>query len=196
MSRLFISHSGANNTEAVAIRDWLAREGWDEVFLDLDPARVQAGADELGNGAIGIAGDVTKSAELNAAVARVASELGGLDVLINSTVAPYQPTLLHDLAIELIPQILMQQAVGPMLITRAFLPTLRAQGSGCVVNIASDAVKVPTPGETSPPCASAASTWSTRWLAAATAIRRATPAAGWTARRIRSRRWQATTMCA
>jgi formylglycine-generating enzyme required for sulfatase activity len=39
MSRLFISHSSANNSEAVAIRDWLAREGWDEVFLDLDPAR-------------------------------------------------------------------------------------------------------------------------------------------------------------
>jgi TIR domain len=39
MSRLFISHSSANNAEAVAIRDWLAREGWDEVFLDLDPAR-------------------------------------------------------------------------------------------------------------------------------------------------------------
>ena len=39
MSRLFISHSSANNAEAVAIRDWLVREGWDEVFLDLDPAR-------------------------------------------------------------------------------------------------------------------------------------------------------------
>jgi CHAT domain-containing protein len=39
MSRLFISHSSANNAEAVAIRDWLACEGWDEVFLDLDPAR-------------------------------------------------------------------------------------------------------------------------------------------------------------
>ena len=39
MSRLFISHSSANNAEAAAIRDWLVREGWDEVFLDLDPAR-------------------------------------------------------------------------------------------------------------------------------------------------------------
>jgi tetratricopeptide (TPR) repeat protein len=39
MSRLFISHSSANNAEAVVIRDWLVREGWDEVFLDLDPAR-------------------------------------------------------------------------------------------------------------------------------------------------------------
>jgi hypothetical protein len=34
MSRLFISHSSANNAEAVAIRDWLAGEGWNDVFLD------------------------------------------------------------------------------------------------------------------------------------------------------------------
>jgi hypothetical protein len=39
MSRLFLSHSSANNVEAVAIRDWLAGEGWNEVFLDLDAAR-------------------------------------------------------------------------------------------------------------------------------------------------------------
>jgi len=39
MSRLFISHSSANNAEAVAIRDWLASEGWNEVFLDVDAER-------------------------------------------------------------------------------------------------------------------------------------------------------------
>ena len=39
MSRLFISHSTQNNAEAIALRDWLASEGWDDVFLDLDPAR-------------------------------------------------------------------------------------------------------------------------------------------------------------
>ena len=39
MSRLFLSHSSDNNAEAVAIRDWLAGEGWNEVFLDLDPGR-------------------------------------------------------------------------------------------------------------------------------------------------------------
>jgi len=37
LSRLFISHSSADNGEAVAIRDWLAAAGWDDVFLDLDP---------------------------------------------------------------------------------------------------------------------------------------------------------------
>src|SRR6476646_1727862 len=39
MARLFISHSSANNDKAVEIRDWLAKNGWDDVFLDLDPER-------------------------------------------------------------------------------------------------------------------------------------------------------------
>ena len=37
MARLFISHSSANNDKAVEVRDWLAKNGWDDVFLDLDP---------------------------------------------------------------------------------------------------------------------------------------------------------------
>jgi hypothetical protein len=38
--RIFLSHSSTNNAEAVALRDWLEREGWkDEIFLDLDPQR-------------------------------------------------------------------------------------------------------------------------------------------------------------
>ena len=39
MARLFISHSSRNNDKAIAVRDWLAANGWDDVFLDLDPAR-------------------------------------------------------------------------------------------------------------------------------------------------------------
>ena len=39
MSRIFISHSSANNAEAVALRDWLVSQGWEDIFLDLDPER-------------------------------------------------------------------------------------------------------------------------------------------------------------
>jgi hypothetical protein len=39
MSRIFISHSSLDNFEAIALRDWLAAQGWDDVFLDLDPDR-------------------------------------------------------------------------------------------------------------------------------------------------------------
>ncbi len=40
MSRIFLSHSSANNAAAVALCDWLASNGWkDEIFLDLDTQR-------------------------------------------------------------------------------------------------------------------------------------------------------------
>lgn len=39
MSRIFLSHSSRNNAEARALADWLATQGFDDVFLDLDPQR-------------------------------------------------------------------------------------------------------------------------------------------------------------
>src|SRR3984893_7416802 len=39
MARLFISHSSRNNDTAIRLQDWLAKNGWDDVFLDLDPER-------------------------------------------------------------------------------------------------------------------------------------------------------------
>ena len=39
MARLFISHSVTNNAAAIAMRDWLAEQGFDDVFLDVDPYR-------------------------------------------------------------------------------------------------------------------------------------------------------------
>jgi hypothetical protein len=39
MARLFISHSSRNNDKAIEVRDWLAKNGWTDVFLDLDPER-------------------------------------------------------------------------------------------------------------------------------------------------------------
>ena len=37
MACLFISHSSSNNDKAIEFRDWLAVNGWDDVFLDFDP---------------------------------------------------------------------------------------------------------------------------------------------------------------
>jgi len=39
VARIFLSHSSENNAEAVALRDWLNSQGWDDLFLDLDPVR-------------------------------------------------------------------------------------------------------------------------------------------------------------
>ena len=44
MSRIFLSHSSENNAQAIALTRWLEQEGWNDVFLDLDPERgIKAG---------------------------------------------------------------------------------------------------------------------------------------------------------
>jgi formylglycine-generating enzyme required for sulfatase activity len=39
VSRIFLGHSSANEAEAIAIQEWLTEQGWDDIFLDLDPER-------------------------------------------------------------------------------------------------------------------------------------------------------------
>lgn len=39
MARVFLSHSSKDNPAVLALRDWLVAEGWDDLFLDLDPKR-------------------------------------------------------------------------------------------------------------------------------------------------------------
>lgn len=39
MSHILLSHSSKDNFWAIALADWLRSEGWDDLFLDLDPER-------------------------------------------------------------------------------------------------------------------------------------------------------------
>jgi 2-hydroxycyclohexanecarboxyl-CoA dehydrogenase len=95
-----------------------------------------------------VAADLNEPESAERAAEEAERVLGSIDVLVNSTVAPYQPTLLHQIPIRELRDILAQQALGPLLMTRAVLPAMRRQGRGSIINIASDAAKVPTPGET------------------------------------------------
>ena len=48
MSRLFISHSSKNDDWAIALQEWMIREGWsgkDDIFLDFDPDSGIAGGE-------------------------------------------------------------------------------------------------------------------------------------------------------
>jgi NAD(P)-dependent dehydrogenase (short-subunit alcohol dehydrogenase family) len=94
------------------------------------------------------AADANDPAQAVAAVERARSLIGSLDVLVNSMTATYVPTLMHEMAIEDMSGILTQQALAPMHMTRAVLPVMREQRGGAIINIASDAGKVATPGET------------------------------------------------
>ncbi|MFC8178752.1 SDR family NAD(P)-dependent oxidoreductase [Rhodococcus sp. NPDC057297] len=109
-----------------------------------------------------IAADAADVDQVESAVATAHSALGSIDVLVNSTTTAYKPELLHRTPTADIAGILMGQALPPMLTTRAVLPLMQAQGGGSIINIASDAAKVPTPGESALGAAMAAIVMFTR----------------------------------
>lgn len=106
--------------------------------------------------------DASDVGQVDESVAAAQEALGSVDVLVNSTTTAYRPELLFRTPTEDLSGILMGQALPPMLLTRTVLPLMQAQGGGSIVNIASDAAKVPTPGESALGAAMAAITMFSR----------------------------------
>ena len=93
-----------------------------------------------------VAADVSDAESVAQLVATAARELDGpIDVLVNSAGGDFLPTLFHDTAPADIDGIVRTWLLGTMLVCRHALPHLR--DGAAIVNVASDAAKVPTPGE-------------------------------------------------
>jgi len=112
-----------------------------------DKARAAVASAHPGADILFVAGDANRAADATRICEIAHRRFGSIDVLLNSTVGPAGPTLLHQIPIEDVEQILLAQLMGPLLMSRAALPYMREQGAGCIVNVASDAGKLATPGE-------------------------------------------------
>lgn len=95
-----------------------------------------------------VSADANDAAQAEQAVATIAGLLGGIDYLVNGTVATVVPQLFHLTPIEALASIVTEQMMGPLHMSRAVMPVMREQKGGSIVNIASDAGKATTPGET------------------------------------------------
>jgi NAD(P)-dependent dehydrogenase (short-subunit alcohol dehydrogenase family) len=78
----------------------------------------------------------------------VQTGLCGIDVLVCTTGPSHPPQLLARIPMEAIAPRLSELVLPPLHMMHAVLPIMRAQGAGAIVNVASDAAKVATPGET------------------------------------------------
>jgi NAD(P)-dependent dehydrogenase (short-subunit alcohol dehydrogenase family) len=86
-----------------------------------------------------------------AAAARIAAEaetiLGGIDILVCSTAADVKPELFADIPTHDIARIYTQLALPSMHMAAEVLPLMRRRRGGVIINLASDAAKTATPGE-------------------------------------------------
>jgi NAD(P)-dependent dehydrogenase (short-subunit alcohol dehydrogenase family) len=71
---------------------------------------------------------------------------GPIDVLVNSAGGDFVPGLFHETSLDAIDEAVAHWLLGTMYCCRLALPHMR--DGGAIVNVASDAAKVPTPGET------------------------------------------------
>jgi 2-hydroxycyclohexanecarboxyl-CoA dehydrogenase len=95
-----------------------------------------------------VLGDVSDPEIAAGVMAEAKGKFGGIDVLVNSSGGNDIPKLLHETALVDIPAILQRCLVPQVLCCRAALPIMQEKGGGTIINIASDAAKLPTPGET------------------------------------------------
>jgi len=129
--------TGAAQGIGRTIAEMFHREGARVAMLDRNAEGLAEAAKPLRPQAIPVAADVSKEAEVNAAVDAACRELGGLDGVVNCAgvdlVRPFGETLLADWS-----TVFNVDLTGPFLICKAALPALRKQG-GTIVNIASAA---------------------------------------------------------
>lgn len=93
-------------------------------------------------------GNPIDPADATRLVQRAAELMGRIDLLVNTTAPEVRPDIFANIPTEDISRIFTHLALPSMHMCSAVLPVMSSQQSGAVVNVASDAGKTATPGET------------------------------------------------
>lgn len=139
--------TGAASGIGNACAKGFAAAGAKVILSDINAEGGETAAAEL-PGAVFMQMDVTSRDEANALAARIEAEIGGLDVLVNAAgwdiIEPFMKN-----TPEYWEKIMALNFMGPVQLSRAVLPMLiDAKGGGRIVNVASDAGRVGSFGET------------------------------------------------
>jgi 2-hydroxycyclohexanecarboxyl-CoA dehydrogenase len=95
-----------------------------------------------------VAADISMPQEAERVTASAIDAFGRIDVLVNSASGGLNPRLFHQFRSEDIPSVFAMYLSTVINCCQAAYPGMRQQESGVIINFASDAAKVPTPGET------------------------------------------------
>ena len=131
---IVVTGSGRGIGRTIAER--FAAAGGTVVISDLDDAAVQAVASEIGNGAIGIAANVTSSEDVARLLETTNEKLGSVDVVVNNA-GVTRDTLMIRMDEKDWDMVLDINLKGAFLVTKAASRIMMKQRRGRIINISS-----------------------------------------------------------
>ena len=137
--------TGAARGIGLAIGRRLADEGARVALVDVDGPGVEAAAASLGRGALALVADVTRTEDVERAVAAAHARLGRLDIVVNNAGITGGSRLTWELTDEDWQRVIACDLTSVFLVCRAAVRIMLAQGGGRIVNIASIAGKEGNP---------------------------------------------------
>ncbi len=137
--------TGAARGIGLAIASRFAADGARVALLDLDGGAADAAAKKVGGGAIALTADVTKAADVDAAVHRVVDAWGRLDILVNNAGITGRSFPIWELSDEDWRRVIDADLTSVFLCCRAAVKVMLGQGGGRIINIASIAGKEGNP---------------------------------------------------
>jgi NAD(P)-dependent dehydrogenase (short-subunit alcohol dehydrogenase family) len=137
--------TGAARGIGLAIATRFVKEGARVALVDLDRGAVEAAAKPLGERALGLAADVTVTADVERAVRTVHERWGRLDVAVNNAGITGGSKLAWEVTDEEWHRVLAVDLTAVFLVARAAVRVMLSQGSGRIINIASIAGKEGNP---------------------------------------------------
>jgi NAD(P)-dependent dehydrogenase (short-subunit alcohol dehydrogenase family) len=104
-----------------------------ERLANVEQEALSAGAPK----AVGIVCDLQDPTQINAAIAQIKVDFGGIDILINNAGIWHKAGPLETISSDMIEATVQTNLTGMMQITQAALPTLRAATEGAILNVIS-----------------------------------------------------------
>jgi NAD(P)-dependent dehydrogenase (short-subunit alcohol dehydrogenase family) len=137
--------TGAASGIGQAIAVGLARQGATVVIGDIeDQTQTSKLIAEAGKPAVAATLDISDPSVIDQVRARVADELGRVDILVNNA-AVFESATWDELSPEIWQHVMAVNLNGPMLMCKAFLPLMRGRGWGRLINVASATVAIASP---------------------------------------------------
>ena len=135
---------GASGFGEGIVRKFLS-EGAQVVIADINLSAAQIIADELGKESVAVQVDVADGTSVENLQALASEAFGRIDIIINNAGVTHLPTPLDEVSEEDFDRVFTVNCKSVYLMAKSFVPDMKAQKRGIILNVASTAGVSPRP---------------------------------------------------